>query len=226
MVAGGTGLYVRAALDEMSFPAGAINGALRRDLERRLEEAGPEAMHAELATTDPASASLIHPHNVKRVLRALEMASQGTSYASQAAGFARRRLHYPDTVFVGLTMERAALYERIDARVDAMIGAGLIDEVRALLARGLRETLTAAQAIGYKELVAVIDGDDTLEAAVLAVKQASRRYAKRQLSWFRADPRVTWLDVTGLSADETTAAALELVESAAHQGPDEEGSAM
>lgn len=226
VVAGGTGLYVRAALDEMSFPAGAINGALRRDLERRLEEAGPEAMHAELATTDPASASLIHPHNVKRVLRALEMASQGTSYASQAAGFARRRLHYPDTVFVGLTMERAALYERIDARVDAMIGAGLIDEVRALLARGLRETLTAAQAIGYKELVAVIDGDDTLEAAVLAVKQASRRYAKRQLSWFRADPRVTWLDVTGLSADETTAAALELVESAAHQGPDEEGSAM
>jgi tRNA dimethylallyltransferase len=111
-------------------------------------------------------------------------------------------------------MERALLYARIDARVDAMLAEGLIAEVECLLQAGYRDALTAAQAIGYKELVPVIEGRVPLETATAEIKHASRRYAKRQLTWFRADPRIVWLDVTGLSTPDATLAVLELLESA------------
>jgi len=201
---GGTGLYIRAALDEMAFPPGDAGTAQRRRIETRAREIGGDALHAELEALDPASAALIHPHNVKRVVRALEMHAEGASYAVQAARFARRRFHYPDTVVVGLTMERAALYRRIDERVATMLSHGLLDEVRRLLESGLREALTAAQAIGYKELVPVLEAAASLEDAQAAIAQVTHRYAKRQLTWFRADPRVRWVDVTGL---DVTAAA-------------------
>ncbi len=215
-VCGGTGLYVRAALDDMRFPAGGTAAATREAYERLAGEEGPAALHALLAVRDPASAELIHPNNVRRVVRALEMLdTEGVSYASQAAGFARRRSVY-DAVFIGLAMERAELYARIDARVDAMIARGLLDEVRGLLEAGYRDALTAAQAIGYKELVPVAEEGADLAEAVAAVKQATRRYAKRQLTWFRADPRITWLDVTGLAAGEAADEARQLVTWAPH----------
>lgn len=214
VLVGGTGLYVRAALDEFAFPAGQITDEVRLQLEERALAIGPEALHAELAELDTASAALIHPNNVRRTVRALEMHASGRSYAEQASGFTRRDLHYPGTRFVGLTMERSALYGRIDSRVDAMLASGLLDEVRALLHAGYRDALTAAQAIGYKELVPVAEGDARLEDAAEDIKRASRRYAKRQLTWFRADPRIAWLDVTGLSTTETVSAVLDLLESA------------
>ncbi len=195
---GGTGLYVRAALDDMEFPPGDTGTPLRQEIEARAREIGADALHGELAVLDPASAALIHPHNVKRVVRALEMHSEGVSYAEQAARFACRTFHYPETVLVGLTMDRAALYRRIDERVAGMLAQGLLGEVRRLLDAGLREALTAAQAIGYKELVPVVEGTASLEDAQAAIAQATRRYAKRQLTWFRADPRVRWVDVTVL----------------------------
>ncbi len=140
------------------------------------------------------------------------MAAEGASYAEQAAGFAARKPWYP-TTHLGITMDRSALYARLDDRVDAMISAGLLQEVTGLLDRGLRSALTAQQAIGYKELVPVVDGNVPLEAAIADIKRATRRYAKRQLTWFRADPRVRWVDVTGLSDAQITEAAIRLLES-------------
>jgi len=212
IMCGGTGLYVRAALDNMHFPAGEQTSATRKDIEAVAREIGPEALHALLSTVDPDSAALIHPHNVRRTIRALEMADEGVFYAEQAAGFAQREPYY-DARYVGLTIQREKLYTRIDARVDGMMAAGLLDEVRGLLDAGFRDALTAQQAIGYKELVSVVEGVATLDEAVASVKQASRRYAKRQLTWFRADPRVRWLDVTELSTADAVSGVRELLES-------------
>lgn len=213
VVAGGTGLYVRAALDRMEFPAGDGETAARARIEAELERIGPYALHERLAALDPGAAAMIHPNNSRRVVRALEiLETQGLSYSDHAKRFSDREPYYR-SVQIGLTMDRARLYERIDARVDAMIEAGLVEEVRGLLSAGFRGAMTATQAIGYKELVPVVEDGAPLAPAVAAIKQASRRYAKRQLTWFRADPRVMWLDVTELSPEATLEAAERLVES-------------
>ena len=212
IVAGGTGMYVRAALDDWSFPHGEQTSPLRIELERLAEEVGAQAMHERLHASDPDSAGLIHPNNVRRTIRALEMAAEGTSYAAQASGFSRRASVY-DTVFLGLNVDRDVLYRRIEDRVDAMVAAGLLGEVEDLLAAGFRSGLTASQAIGYKELVPVIEEGFPLPEALAAIKQATRRYAKRQLTWLRADPRIGWVDVTGGLVADGTRAILDLLES-------------
>ncbi len=207
IIAGGTGLYVRAALDRMEFPRGEqADNPARTAYETYAAERGTSALHLLLAKRDPASAAAIHPNNTRRVIRALEMADQGVSYAEQLAGFTQRDCIY-DARFVGLSMDRDELYRRIDARVDAMLEAGLLGEVERLLDEGFRTALTAAQAIGYKEFVPVLEEGADLGEAVAAVKQASRRYAKRQLTWFRSDPRIAWIDVTGMSLADAADAA-------------------
>lgn len=200
VLCGGTGLYVRAALDEMEFPRGEIDGVARQRYQDLAGKLGPEGVHALLAERDPESAALIHPHNVRRVVRALEMLDEGVSYARQSAGFSKPREHYPSLQFA-LTMDRARLYARIDARVDAMMRTGLLDEVRGLMDAGAADALTSRQAIGYKELIDALEGRCTIGEAVDLIKLRSRRYAKRQLSWFRRDPRITWLDMDVLDAD-------------------------
>lgn len=212
VLCGGTGMYVRAALDDWEFPAGDSATPLRAQLEALATEIGPEALHARLAELDADAAAAIHPNNVRRVIRALEMAEEGTSYADQARRFSTRTSIY-DATLIGLTMERSQLYAAIDARVDAMLAAGLLHEVETLLAAGFGEALIATQAIGYKELVPVLLDGASLEEAVESIKQATRRYAKRQLTWFRGDPRVEWLDVTGMSPEDAAARSLDLVES-------------
>jgi tRNA dimethylallyltransferase len=213
IVVGGTGLYVRAALDELDFPPGDGASPTRAALQAELASRGPEALYELLVERDPAAAALIHRNNTRRILRALEvLEDDGASYADTRDRFAERRPHYP-TSFIGLDVDRDALYTRIDRRVDAMLAAGLLAEVARLLDGGYRTALTAAQAIGYKELVPVIDGSGDLASAVAAIKQASRRYAKRQLTWFRADPRVRWLDVTHLSPAQAADAMIALLES-------------
>jgi len=202
VVAGGTGLYVRAVLDPMEFPAGTKRARLARaDYEALAAAKGGPAVHAILKARDPESAALIHSNNTRRVIRALEMLDSDVSYAKQSRGFSVRSSIY-DARFVGLEMDRAELYARIDARVDAMIAGGLVEEVERLLEAGFRNALTAQQAIGYKELVFVLERGADLELAVDDIKKASRRYAKRQLTWFRADPRVVWVDVTGLPTED------------------------
>jgi tRNA dimethylallyltransferase len=208
VVAGGTGLYVRAALDPMDFPAGEqSNNPVRAGYEALAEANGPEALYALLLERDPESAAVIHQNNTRRVVRALEMLDDGVVYAVQREGFSARTSIY-DARFIGLDMDRAQLYERIDARVDAMLEGGLLDEVQSLLDAGLRDAITATQAIGYKEFVPVLEQKSDLGQAVWAVKQASRRYAKRQLTWFRADPRIRWIDVTELTPAQIAEAAM------------------
>ena len=198
---GGTGLYLDAVIDEMDFPAGQTGSEARERYEAIARDEGALALHELLRGRDPKSAELIHPNNVRRVVRALEMLDEGVSYAAKHEGLRARRPHY-DALLFGITMDRERLYKRIDARVDAMVEAGLVDEVRALAEGGLAETLTAMQAIGYKEVVAYLDGALTLDEAIDEVKRRSRRYAKRQLSWLRRDGRVRWLDYDRLDEDE------------------------
>jgi tRNA dimethylallyltransferase len=212
VVAGGTGLYVRAALDDLSFPKGdQKNNAVRKYYEDYAEAHGAPALYEVLLERDPDSAAVIHRNNTRRVVRALEMLDGGVPYAEQRAGFSTRNSVY-DAVFVGLSMDRDRLYRRIDDRVDAMVAAGLLGEIAGLLEAGLRAPLTATQAIGYKEFVPVVDGKADLDEAVIAVKQATRRYAKRQITWFRADPRVIWIKTDDLSLSEAADEVLRAID--------------
>lgn len=201
VLCGGTGLYLNAVIDEMAFPAGEKDGGVRERYERIAAEQGAEALHALLAERDPESAALIHPNNVRRVVRALEMSDEGVSYARHHEGLHERAAHYPARIW-GLSWPREDLYARIDARVDQMVEAGLVEEVRALAGRGLTTDVTAGQAIGYKEMLDALSGRIGLGEAVELVKRRTRRYAKRQLSWFRHDGRVRWLEMGDVSLEE------------------------
>ena len=198
ILCGGTGLYLDAALDDMHFPRGEVSDGRRSEYQQLADEIGAERLYELLAQRDPASAACIHPNNTRRVIRALEMCDEGVSYAEQRAGFQAPKVMYDAHRFV-LTMERDALYRRIDERVDAMMGRGLLDEVRVLVEQGVADALTSRQAIGYKELIQHLEGALTLHEAVELIKQRSRRYAKRQLSWCRRDARNTWIDMTSRS---------------------------
>ena len=194
VVCGGTGFYVRALLDDMEFAPGEQLGNPVRDAYLELLDAeGPEAVWEALKAVDPESAAVIHPNNAKRVVRALEMAAAGESYAERAADFAHIKPCF-DVLYVALSLPREALYARIEQRVDTMMASGLVDEVSRLCASGLLASSTARQAIGYKEIVEYLEGNCTLETAVVRIKQATRRYAKRQISWFKRDPRIHWID--------------------------------
>ncbi len=201
VLCGGTGLYLNAVIDEMTFPAGEKDGGARERYERIAAEQGADALHALLAERDPESAALVHPNNVRRVVRALEMSDEGVSYARHHEGLHERAAHYPARIW-GLSWPREDLYARIDARVDQMVEAGLVEEVRALVGRGLTADVTAGQAIGYKEILEALSGRVELEEAVELVKRRTRRYAKRQLSWFRHDGRVRWLEMGEVSLED------------------------
>lgn len=200
VLCGGTGLYLDAVIDEMDFPPGKTKGAARGLYEAYAAERGAQALHDLLRDRDGAAAALIHPNNVRRVARALEMADEGVSYADQNAGLRRRSAHYRTAIW-GITMDRRRLYGRIDARVDRMFDAGLVDEVRALCGLGLRSSTTARQAIGYEEVLGALDGRISMDEARSAVKARTRRYAKRQLSWLRRDGRVRWIDYDRIDED-------------------------
>jgi len=210
VLCGGTGLYLDAIIDEMSFPAGETNGPVREAYEAIARDQGPQALYELLRSRDPDAAELIHPNNVRRVVRALEMSDEGISYASHHEGLLNRAPHYKAQVW-GITMGRQRLYERINTRVDDMFERGLVEEVRTLAARGLRESTTARQAIGYKEVLEALDGTITMDEARELIKQRSRRYAKRQLSWMRRDGRTRWLDYDAIDEDEALALVLDSV---------------
>lgn len=196
IVCGGTGLYVRAALDDMRFPAGEqVANPVRERYERIAEEKGPAHLHAMLVEMDPESAALIHPNNVRRVIRAFEMIEEGVSYAEQNSGFDSFR-PYHDSLFFGLIMDTGKLYEAINRRVDDMMADGLLDEVSRLVEQGFADAITSSQAIGYKEFLDVIAGKGDLDEAVESVKRSTRRYSKRQRTWFKRDPRIEWFEVS------------------------------
>lgn len=194
VLCGGTGLYLNAVIDEMDFPRGEKGDAKRSAYEEMAEQLGAEGLHKELEKRDAASAALIHPNNVRRVVRALEMLDEGKSYAEHNKGLKSRSPHYDARIW-GLCMNRARLYGRIEARVDQMMSEGLLDEVERLAVSGLTRESTAGQAIGYKEILDYLDGSCSLDEAVDTIKMRTRRYAKRQISWFKNDGRVNWLDL-------------------------------
>lgn len=207
---GGTGLYVRAAVDDYRFPEGEqVDNPVREHYTRIAEEQGSDALWRLLEQRDPASADVIHPHNVRRVVRAFELLEEGKSYAAQKEAL-QHIAPYEQALFIGLAVDADLLRARIDRRVDAMVEEGLVDEVTTLLQEGFREGLTAGQAIGYKEIVAALDGQCTLVEAIDAIKLATRRYAKRQRTWFRKDTRIRWIDANG-DEDTMTAAALDVL---------------
>ncbi len=198
---GGTGLYLKAALDEMDFPSGDLEDERRAGYQELAERIGEEALHALLAERDPESAAVIHPHNVRRVIRALEMHDDGVSYAEQKSKFSVPRERY-HALWFGLTRSRKLLYERINLRVDLMFEQGLVGEVRGLMDQGLGDALTSMQAIGYKEIIDALRGTISMDEARDLIKMRSRRYAKRQLSWFKRDDRIVWFDMDEFTIDE------------------------
>ena len=189
VMAGGSGLYVRAALDRLEIPP--TDPAVRADLEARLSDQGVAALLAELRGLDPAAADAIEPNNGRRVVRALEViALTGRPFS---ATMPTREFVRP-TLLVGLRADRAALDARVDRRAARMFAAGLVDETRGLVDLGLREGRTASRAVGYAQALAVIDGTTSVEDAVTDTALRTRRLVRRQESWFGADPRVSWFD--------------------------------
>lgn len=214
VLCGGTGLYLNAVIDEMDFPSGYRGDERRARYEELARTEGAAYLHGELARRDPASAEAIHPNNVRRTIRALEMCDEGASYAASLISLHRRAPHYPARIF-GLDVPRDLLYRRIDRRVDEMFDAGLVGEVEQLASRGLSARTTAGQAIGYKEILKALSGAMTMDEARAAIKTNTRRYAKRQLSWFRHDERVTWIDMGDASVRSAAQRIAQEVEHAA-----------
>lgn len=191
MLVGGTGLYVRAVVDGLAIPRVAPNPALRAELEAEAAAHGATALHTRLAALDPLAAARIDPSNTRRLVRALEVCIVGGRPFSEQQG-ARSTPYRP--LLLGLNMERQTLYTRADARVDAMLAAGLVEETRMLVARGYRWDLPSMSSLGYREIGEHVRGEATLAQAVARLKLNTHGYIRRQLTWFRPDARITWLD--------------------------------
>jgi tRNA dimethylallyltransferase len=191
VLVGGSGLYVRAALDDLHFPG--TDTATRARLTDELAHLGPAVLHARLATLDPEAAAAILPGNGRRIVRALEVIEiSGRPFTATMPAYAQVR----PAVQLGLALPRPELDLRIAARVDRMWQAGFEAEVRRLAGQGLREGITASRALGYRQLLRHLDGEGTLDDARAETVKATKRFARRQESWFRRDPRVRWLDAT------------------------------
>ena len=203
LVAGGTGFYIQALLYDIDFTENDGDTSYRRSLEKTAEEKGGEYLHAMLREADPKAAEEIHPHNIKRMIRALEFHHQTGGKISEHNEAEREKSSPYDFAYFVLTDERSRLYERIDRRVDKMMEEGLLEEVRYLKERGVKRGSTAMQGLGYKELYAYLDGECTLEEAVCIIKRDTRHFAKRQLTWFKRERDVIWADksVIGQSDD-------------------------
>jgi len=189
VLVGGSALYTRAVLDRFDFPG--TDPDVRRDLEAALAEAGAPALHHRLAEVDPVAAAQILPDNGRRIVRALEVVTITGRHFSATLP----ELVYVDlrSIQVGVEIDRLSLDPRIEQRVKEMFDAGLVDEVRRLLDAGLAEGRTARTAIGYREVTAYLAGETTLDEAIEATTVATRRFSRRQDSWFRKDARVTWV---------------------------------
>ncbi|MET9824150.1 MULTISPECIES: tRNA (adenosine(37)-N6)-dimethylallyltransferase MiaA [unclassified Streptomyces] len=207
VLVGGSGLYVRGAVDNLEFPG--TDPEVRARLEAELELHGPGALHARLAAADPEAGRAILPSNGRRIVRALEVIEiTGRPFTANLPGHDS----VYDTVQIGVDVARPELNERITSRVDRMWEGGLVDEVRALEAQGLREGRTASRALGYQQVLAALTGACTLDEARAETVRATKRFARRQDSWFRRDPRVHWLSGGVADRTELPRLALSLVE--------------
>ena len=202
IAAGGTGFYIQALLYDIDFTENDGDSSFRRKLEKTAEEKGGEYLHALLQEADPEAALQIHPHNIKRMIRALEFHHQTGGKISEHNETEREKESPYNFAYFVLTDDRSRLYDRIDRRVDLMMEEGLLDEVRFLKERGVRRDSTAMQGLGYKELYAFLDGEYPLEEAVRIIKRDTRHFAKRQLTWFKRERDVIWADKSVIGQDD------------------------
>jgi tRNA dimethylallyltransferase len=192
-IVGGTGLYIRALLQGLvDSPSGA--GGVRQELEERAKLGGNEALHGELFRVDPDTAARLHPNDMVRIIRALEvyhLTGRPISHDRNAHGFSG---DYYRTLKIGLSVERRELYARIDQRVERMIAQGLVEEVKSFLDHGYSPRLKALRSIGYCQICAYLSGEYGLDEAVRLIKRDTRRYAKRQMTWFNTDGEIKWVE--------------------------------
>ena len=200
IVSGGTGLYLNSLLYDMDFSNAPKDDELRETLEKEAELFGPEYIYNKLCEMDPETAKRIHPNNVKKVIRALEGASSGSSI-TDFKNCTKKCTDY-DAVLIGLTRNREELYERINRRVDIMVEEGLFHEVENLLEMGLAEEDISMKGIGYKEIIGFFDGLYGKEEAIDLIKKNSRHLAKRQLTWFRRYEDMKWFNISNYRDDE------------------------
>lgn len=194
-IVGGTGLYVESVCYGYEFAESGSDEAFRAEQQLYAEQHGAEALHARLALIDPDSAARLHPNDSRRIIRALEIFHlTGQTHSSQLAGQKKESPY--ELCIIGLTMDRAVLYDRINQRVDLMMEQGLVEEVEQLIERDVPMSAVAMQGLGYKEIAGYLRGDYTLEAAVELLKRDTRRFAKRQLSWFRHMKDIHWIHAT------------------------------
>ena len=202
MVVGGTGFYIQALLYDIDFTEDSGEDEFRACLEQTARENGGEYLHQLLENVDPEAARQIHPHNVKRVIRALEFHRQTGGRISEHNQREREKQSPYRCAYFVLTDERSRLYERIDRRVDEMMEEGLLEEVRFLRDRGVPKTATSMQGLGYRQLYGYLEGRYTLDEAVRIIKRDTRHFAKRQLTWFRREKDVIWADRSVIGQDE------------------------
>lgn len=197
VMCGGTGLYINSVVDDVTFGETETDYALREELADYAKTHGNEAVLEMLKEIDPISAERLHPNNLRRIIRAIEFYRlTGTTISAHQEMTKQHEGRY-DPIMFCIDYDRRILYDRINKRVDIMLEEGLLDEVKGLMERGYTTALNSMKAIGYKELIAYFSGGTSLDEAVELIKQSSRRYAKRQLTWFRRDKRIIWLDADG-----------------------------
>ncbi len=220
IIAGGTGLYINGLTMPWSFESPPGNVAIRKALEEQAKSEGPEALFEALVAVDPESADQLHPNNVKRVIRALEIHRvTGRKKSDLDREGQRRELPY-DYVMTGIAWDRETLYQRINTRIDMMMDQGLLLEIKGLLEKGYDQALPAMKAIGYKEFFPYLEGRKTLEETLRILKRDTRHFAKRQLTWFRKDDRIRWFDYQQYGDAQTLAGAIAkyYIESQEHIG--------
>lgn len=194
LIVGGTGFYIQSVLYDIDFTENEGDAAYRHELENLAKEKGNETLYRMLTEVDPQSAKELHPNNVKRVIRALEYHRLTGQKISEHNQEQRQKVSPYDAYYFVLTMDRAKLYHRIDLRVDLMLEQGLVEEVRKLKEMGLTKNDVSMQGLGYKEILAYLDGEMTFEEAVYTVKRDTKHFAKRQMTWFRREPDAVWID--------------------------------
>ncbi|CAM3519735.1 tRNA (adenosine(37)-N6)-dimethylallyltransferase MiaA [Marinicrinis lubricantis] len=194
-IVGGTGLYIESVCYKFEFSSAGQDDAYRKKLQDMVQRDGPQAVHLMLEHIDPDSAKRIHVNNYRRVIRALEIYHITGKTATAFLQGQKKESPY-ELCIVGLTMDRAKLYQRIEQRIDEMMEQGLLEEVRRLLNQGYHRDMVSMQALGYKEIIGYLEGEYPLDAAVELLKRDTRRFAKRQLSWFRHMENIHWHDVT------------------------------
>ena len=196
ILVGGSGLYVNSIVYPMDFTEAYEDHLYRSYLYEQLSSKGKEFLYNKLERIDPDTANRLHPNDTKRIIRALEIYHiTGKTMSQFKQDFNNISPPYKPLIMIGLTMERSRLYERINKRVDTMVSNGLIDEVRSLLKMGYTKNMVSMQGLGYKEIIAYLEGDCTLDDALETLKRDTRRFAKRQYTWFKRDKRIYWINI-------------------------------